>query len=134
MSMNYRLYSFTNYYLSSLQKGLQTAHVVGNMARNDHNNVFNRRVKTAFREWADKDKTIIILNGGNHAAIVEWYEYLIKFVDNYPVAGFQEDSVSLNGAYTATGIILPESVYTGVTTDPNELVLFERFSKLNLAF
>lgn len=132
--MNYRLYSMTNYYLSSLQKGLQTAHVVGNMSKREHDNSMNRKVKKIFREWTDKDKTIIILNGGNHEAIVEWYIYLSKFSDFYPVAGFQEDTASLNGAYTAVGIVLPDSVYKGATTDPNDLALFERISKLSLAF
>lgn len=134
MKPNYRLYSLTNYYLSSLQKGLQTAHVVGAMAVHDHDrNFLTRKVTKVWREWAGADKTIIMLNGGNSLGIVSAYQYFSQFNERFPVAGFGEDEESLNGAWTAAGIILPESVYTGTTQDSNEQALYEFISKLPLA-
>ncbi len=131
-TQNYRLYSLTNYYLSSLQKGLQTAHVVSEMASKEHANAFTRPVKKAFRQWTDEDKTIIMLNGGNNANIKEWAKYFEKFSDRYPTAWFQEDDDSLAGAYTAAGIVLPWAVYSGngVGADAE---LYEKLSKLSLA-
>lgn len=131
--MNYRLYSLTNYYLSSLQKGLQTAHVVGEMSRREHDSSFSRPVKKIFRQWTDQDKTIILLNGGNNAGIKGATVFLSQFSDRYPVAAFQEDEISLAGASTATGIILPESVYTGQSEWAGDKLIYEFISKLSLA-
>jgi len=130
--MNLRLYCVTNYYLSSLQKGLQTAHVVGELAHKEHNDEFTRRAKKLFRQWTDVDKTIIMLNGGNNAGIQAWRDYFNHFSDNYPTAYFCEDEASLGGAYTAAGIILPSDVYTGKGVG-NEIELYEKLSVLPLA-
>ena len=117
---NYRFYSFTNMYLSSIQKGIQTAHAVSEMydtyRAGDKISPTFARAKEALDEWANSDKTIIVLDGGNSRTLSELYNNLRCVVDTYkfgyPVVAFYEDEQSLNGALTAVGIILPESVYS----------------------
>jgi hypothetical protein len=129
----YRLYSLTNMYLSSIQKGLQTAHVVSELS------LFKR---TAYQRWAESDRTIIILNGGNCADLESFEQFLLDLQEEHshnnskkfwPWAAFREDAQSLNGAITAVGIILPESVYTGVGLNAVDSVLYTRLQKYGLA-
>ena len=97
-----RLYTFTNMYLSQIQKGIQTAHIVGELAKNNNND---------FKEWASDHKTIIVLNGGYSSAISELQqEFSAKCA--YSSACFWESEEALGGALTAFGIILPEQAYT----------------------
>lgn len=96
-----RLYTFVNYYLSSLQQGLQTAHVVSELSI---------KGGLMYEEWAACHKTIIIKNGGNNAELVDLRGF-ISGISAYPNAAFYEDSESLGGIMTAHGIILPELVW-----------------------
>lgn len=112
---NYRLYSFVaGNYLNELQKGLQTAHVVGNLAvkyhKEDHQN-------NAFRTWAAEDKTIIILNAVNHQGVLDCMTELRRtgitpgFVGG---AVFFEDEQSMNSMATACGVIVPQKYWDAV--------------------
>lgn len=110
-----RLYSFTNTWLSGIQKGLQTAHVVNEMNRHytgnsERLNVTSDHALHNYFEWSHSGKTIIILNGGSHDTL-ENYELLFSNARNlfHPWAAFREDKYSLNGAMTAVGIILPDT-------------------------
>lgn len=127
---NYRFYSFTNMYLSSIQKGIQTAHAVSEMYDTYRELAGTKssfgKAKEALDEWAKSDKTIIVLDGGNSATLSELYNNLRCVIDTYefpyPVVNFYEDEQSLNGALTAVGIVLPESVYSHnaeMVFDPN---------------
>lgn len=123
---DYRLYSFTNMYLSSIQKGIQTAHIVSDMSALWCDNGPDPIVKKVFDDWADIDKTIIVLNGGNQKSLEEIYVCLELFgyEHSLPTARFYEDQESLGGALTAVGIILPIEIYElaasmrGIQYDP----------------
>lgn len=129
--MKYRLYCLTNYYLSSLQKGLQTAHVVSELANRA---VANSAVKKVFESWASDDRTIIILNGGNSAKLQSFQRFLVDSNCPWPWAAFSEDEASLGGAMTAVGVILPESVYTNSSEiSPEETVLASIIGTSSLA-
>lgn len=115
--MNYRLYSFVaNHYLSPLQCGLQTAHVVSELSTQKD----DRDLNASYEWWANRDKTIIICGAGNHAGVVAAYERLKNLTtctDQFmPVAIFREDEQSMNGMATACGIIVPD-VYYGAEVD-----------------
>jgi predicted chitinase len=106
--MTYRLYSFVNYYLSPIQYGIQTAHVVGEMAQ--RNAIYRERYpnepETAFEQWCRRDKTIIVLKGGNAREIGNLYYKLDELFQETPAA-FREDEDSLARAFTAVGILIP---------------------------
>lgn len=93
-----RLYSFAHSFLSDLQKGLQTAHLVAELSKTN---------SQLYWEWAQLDKTIIILDGGNTEQILEVYRKLCCFNTPHPKAIFREDVKSLNGSVTCCGVIAP---------------------------
>lgn len=101
-----RLYSFVNYYLSDLQRGLQTAHLIPELYMKYR---FSSSGATLILDaWAYMNKTIIILNGGNQKNLADILHQFQKAGLNYPYAMFQEDDDSLNNALTCVGIIFPE--------------------------
>lgn len=101
-----RLYSFVNYYLSDLQRGLQTAHLVSELYMKYR--FSSSRVTFILDAWAYMNKTIIILNGGNQKNLSDILHQFQKAGLNYPYTMFQEDDDSLNNALTCVGIIFPE--------------------------
>ena len=108
--MNYRLYTFVaNHYLSPLQCGLQTAHVVSELSQ------FHPNVKQgeAFNRWARNDKTIIICGAGNHRGVVDCYSELDRLASALalPYGIFYEDEQSMNGMATACGVIVPQKYW-----------------------
>ena len=106
-----RFYAFCNYYLSSLQQGLQAAHVLTEMS-------LKARLKGGqychqYDNWASDHKTIILLNGGNDKDLRELLTFF-NMSNPYLYGSFCEDQQSLNGAMTCVGIILPENIYETV--------------------
>ena len=70
-----RFYGFGNYYLSSLQQGLQSAHVVGDLAAASVSKGKVTKMGKIYFKWASKHKTMVLLNGGNSAslqAVFDW--------------------------------------------------------------
>lgn len=110
---NYRLYAFVaNHYLSQLQLGLQTAHVVGNMSIKYND---DSREDHAYRTWANDDKTIIILGAGNHAGVLAcWAETIRTNTMALPQSIFFEDEQSMNSMATACGVVVPEKYWGAV--------------------
>lgn len=111
---NLRLYTMINgTYMRPIQHGIQTAHIVSEMAVAYPDNLY-------FHEWARKHKTIIVLDGGWSADLEETYTRLCKITSSslltpnqrLPVSIFQEEHRALRGATTATGIILPEEIWS----------------------
>jgi hypothetical protein len=108
--MTAKLFVFANNYLSGLQQGLQTAHLVADMAWEYTKGVPSKKnLKAAklFEEWQTIHRTIIIFKGGNHDDLCALYDQLTD-QRKYPVGRFEEDHQSLRGATTAVGIILPD--------------------------
>ena len=119
--MNYRLYTFVaNHYISPLQCGLQTAHVVSELSQFKTNTPQWQK----FNAWAFNDKTIIICGAGNHAGVVSCFAELDRLCAQLglPVAIFREDEQSMNGMATACGVIVPEK-YWNVTWVANPLYI-----------
>jgi hypothetical protein len=109
--MTYRLYTFVaNLYLSPLQCGLQTAHVVSELSQ-----LQDTEQMHAYDMWASVDKTIIICAAINHAGVKDAFAKLDNMgtvhVKGLPYAIFHEDEQSMNGMATACGIIVPEEFF-----------------------
>lgn len=109
-----RFYGFGNYYLSSLQQGLQAGHVVGDLAAASiSKGKVTKKGKTYFK-WADKHKTMVLLNGGNSAMLQDLFERFQVLEENgmkLPYAKFHEDEQSLGGALTYVGIVVKKRYY-----------------------
>ena len=119
-----RFYGFGNYYLSSLQQGLQAAHTVGEIFVKHNHAILNsvndytqpKEIELLEKadmvlDWAQHHKTMVLLNGGNSLSLQELFDFFDNEDNPYPYAKFHEDDQSLNGALTYVGIILPEKIY-----------------------
>jgi len=120
--MNYRLYTFVaHHYLSPLQCGIQSAHVVSELA-NLHR-VADEQKRQIFELWAGLDKTIIVCGAGNHEGVVTCWANLANLTPSFdlPFAIFNEDERSMNRMATACGVIVPQKFWD-VTFEKEENV------------
>lgn len=101
-----RLYTFINFYLSQIQQGIQTAHIVHELF-----NKYKFSSSTAplqLERWSREHKTIIVLNGGVDQQIGEMMDIFAKY--EFPFEQFVEDE-GLCKARTGCGVVLPEWIY-----------------------
>jgi hypothetical protein len=104
-------------YLSDIQKGIQTAHLVNEFWKkynipSEYGSEATKKNQEYLDSWAYIDQSIIVFDGGNQNQL-EWIEYFFNQNNNqYPWAYFREDQISLNKALTAVGIILPKKFNT----------------------
>lgn len=107
--MKTRLYSVVNQYIAGIHAGIQSAHAISEMfldypqRRNNAGNLL--------WDWADRDKTVIVLDGGYQSSLQELCEKLKPLSGTYPWASFCEEQDALNGAMTAVAVVLPEYMY-----------------------
>jgi hypothetical protein len=110
-----RAYFLTNFYLSPIQHGIQSAHALAEMsvhyfsAFQDDPDTYAPYYDT-YVDWVTNHKTIIVLNGGMNKDMEDFYDYLwhVKPVDNpwIPWGVFYEPE--LRETLTAIALILPE--------------------------
>lgn len=119
-----RLYTLCNAYLSSIQQGIQSAHVTHELflkyPRPD--GPLYGKADNVLWSWARDHKTMIVLNGGINADLVKLREFLtysstqlgntLGFSQGLPWATFNEDGDSLGGILTCIGIVVPEIFYS----------------------
>lgn len=122
-----RCYHFGNYYLSSIQQGIQAAHAqmelfnkykeidLYDYALSTGSNppeyiVRRSNLAKQLFEWSTKHKTMVCLSGGNNKDLLEIKELLTQN-DMYPWSYFCEDEDSLGAVLTNVAIVLPEEIY-----------------------
>ena len=100
-----RLYSIVNHiYLSEKQLGIQTSHITSELSVE----LKGQDLKD-YKTWAKEHKTVIMLGGGFSSNIARIAEVIGQ--SSYSGVMFHEAEEALNGALTATGLILPERMY-----------------------
>lgn len=107
-----RGYFLCNYYLSSIQQGIQAAHCVADMFVR-YSEFQGRQETEMLYTWARDHKTMVLLNGGNHDNLISNYHTISRLCTSlgYPFAAFDEDEVSLNNATTCVGLIVEPHIY-----------------------
>ena len=110
-----RYYSFTNFYLSSIQIGIQSAHCIADTFIKYAD---ESRQRAVLLDWAANHKTMICLNGGHASGIREAYAQLERFGEalQLPFCNFYEDEESLDSTMTCCGIVVPEYLYEAAQT------------------
>lgn len=107
-----RAYSFTNFMLNAVSQGIQPGHCLVDMTRAyaNHNSIAG----DTMADWADNHKTMICLNGGNYASILDIWATLQTLGPalNLPFGKFHEDEATLGGLMTCCAIVVPERIYT----------------------
>lgn len=115
-----RAYFFGNMYLSSIQQGIQGAHVLGemytkylpiNLSTNSEAVFTVSEQAVTLTDWARNHKTMIFLNAGYSEEIRELLKLFVSPKNSYPWAEFNESTEALDGTLTCIGIILPERIY-----------------------
>ena len=102
-----RLYTFINFYLSSIQQGIQTAHIVQEL---NNKYAFSSEIATLeLSRWARDFKTIIVCNGGGAADLKAGIALVRTFA--HPWVEFYEEPDCLSGALTGFGVILPARIF-----------------------
>jgi len=96
-------------YLSSIQQGIQAAHVIGNMSAK------YRNADSDYTKWANDHKTIILLNGGMSCNLHSIVEHFMEDDNPYDWSCFTESQEALDGTITSVGIILPDDAYLTAT-------------------
>ncbi len=118
-----RFYCFVNFYLSSMQQGIQTGHCSVDLVRKytTTNALVGTEMTELVEMWADNYKTYIILNGGDADRIDELTRIIAT--GDFPFCVFHEAEGALKGVQTCVGLILPECVFKArpavVTKDGN---------------
>ena len=107
--MESRAYYFGNMYLSSIQQGIQAAHVTAEMFRKYRN--IDMNTSSMLFDWAINHKVMVLLNAGYGAEISSLVAFFDEGQNPYPYAYFRESQEALDAALTCVGIILPDTVY-----------------------
>lgn len=110
-----RLYSFVNFYLSSIQQGIQTGHLSDNITvKYQLDNAQNGA--TPHEAWIRNHKTYYVMNGLDLKNIKSIYALLETYCPqlNLPFDKFHEDEDSLGGIMTCCGVVVPETFYDAV--------------------
>jgi len=113
MTEELRCYTFTLYQLSSIQQGIQAGHAaveLGMKAYKRQMTGLDNTDFTMYHEWATEWKTMVLLNGGGTAELVELLWFLKR--GPFPYSTFHESIDSLDGILTSVAIILPASIFT----------------------
>ena len=141
-----RFYTFTNFYISPIQHGIQTGHASVDLVRkyefefNDAVNSDNDYMKSiriqnaadnrqVVNDWADAHKTYVVLNGGDDTGITKALELVSKtgfpFVDfREPGLEYKADLYTLLAARMA-GVPVMTSAH-GWTSENAKVRLYER--------
>lgn len=109
-----RAYAFTNFYLSSIQHGIQAFHALHEMFVEYKPTKKYDPASEMLYDWATYHKTMITLNGGNLDGLRKVWELVNNFGVDFPMvpfACFHEDMQSLGGIMTCVIIVLPASIY-----------------------
>lgn len=106
-----RLYTFTNFYLSSIQQGIQPGHAavrlmlaasVGDMPNSD-----------LLYDWADNWETMICLNGGDYSGVKDLHTFFDSTENPYPFMPFAEEigAIGPMEIMTSVAIVLPAKIF-----------------------
>lgn len=106
-----RAYYFGNMYLSSIQQGIQALHTTSEMYLKYEPTKDLAYHYDTLRTWGADYKTVVLLNGGDCAALRKIAEEVALVGNPYVWAEWYEGETDLNGALTCIGIILPPRIY-----------------------
>ena len=124
--MELRLYSFVNFYLSDIQKGIQTGHMAVDLVREYGDQEYGlTALRDMVADWADNHKTFIVLNGGNNLMLDNAATICSR--SGLPWTTFYEDEESLGGLRTSVGVVVPENYFNATYTNAifGEIVDFD---------
>jgi hypothetical protein len=135
-------YFIVQYQMAGIHAGIQAAHCLGEMARTylpvpegipPLPGMNNDSAATLFKTWLDKDKTMIILNGGTYFNLLD-LKAEIEAAPQLPHGCFYESEEATHGLLTCVGVILPDTTANLLIQNVGgaQQPLIEKLSKLGL--
>lgn len=112
MNSEKRAYFWGNFYLSSIQQGIQALHCLGEMFVKYAAEGEER--EDMLYDWADHYKTVVVLNGGDSSDLMQLTANMAVDGNDLPWASWAEDYRSLKNAVTCVGIIVDEKIIANV--------------------
>lgn len=115
--LEYRCYVFVSSLLSSGQKAVQAFHAgIELCAQYLHEQNYESghgQTLNIIKQYANVDKTAIILDGGNNGTMKDLLYTLKELSEtlDLPLSYFHEDEGTLNNMLTAIAIVVPDSIY-----------------------
>ena len=102
-------------YLSSIQQGIQSAHIVHDLFLKYPTREADFGAGEMLWDWAQNHKTMIVLNGGMNSDIHEILYTMEQLEHTHlgimPFVGFNEDEMSLGSILTSVGVVVPKKLY-----------------------
>lgn len=120
----YRMYSMVLRQLSPMQKGIQALHAVaeyGQMVKQGH---LPKEVNDTYNTWANRDKTMIVLDAGISSDLVDAVVFLKE--NDIPFTKFHEPD--LYGCMTAISFLADERVFD-TKTYPSYEDYFDKYNR-----
>ena len=107
--MRYYCYVLNLRALSAIDKGVQSTHAVVELF-NKYTDSSDKELEQKVFTWAERDKTLILLNNGDLESMNKSYELIktLAYELRIPFAKFNEES--LGGILTSIALIVPEYV------------------------
>lgn len=105
----YRLYTFGNFYMSSIQQGIQALHSTTELFLKY--SPLDDIQGADLYEWADSHKTVICLNGGMDVNLQETKMLFAQPENPYAWSYFNEAQDAMGGMLTNLAIVLPNTIY-----------------------
>jgi hypothetical protein len=116
--MEYRLYTFGHFQLSSIQQGIQAGHAAVRLVDSYRYPQMDfgdeeeyRKMCDMVHEWVTKHETFVCKNGGNSESLAEIQAFLSRPDSTYPWASFYESEEAMQGLLTCLAVILPSKIY-----------------------
>lgn len=123
-----RAYFFGNFYLSSIQQGIQAGHCLGEMVVGygckpitppyfefRQNVEIHAPQANMLATFLASHKTFILLNGGMQSDLQELAMFFkrgeLDYDNMFPYGYFNEEKDALNESMTCVGIVLPKRIY-----------------------
>ena len=106
-----RCYHFGNFYMSSIQQGIQAAHAQMELVLKYKDRDENCKQKQELFDWASFHKTMICLNGGMNDDLHDLLALMIDEGNKFAWAHFNESQEAMGGMLTNIAIVLPEVIY-----------------------
>jgi len=112
-----RLYTFGNFYFSSIQQSIQGAHAAVELFNKYIPHPYNDNMVddipqiNQLWDWSNNHKTMICLNGGMNSDLITTKKFFEDEDIQYPWATFYESEDAMGGLLSNVCIVLPEKVY-----------------------
>jgi len=104
-----KVFCFNLGILSDKQHGIQSGHAAAKLIRKYQKLPARSKMRKAVEEWADEHVTIIVLNIGTSASLMELVAHLQKSENPFPWEEFREPDYYDN--VTSVAVLLPERLY-----------------------